>query len=391
MASDLPTMDYRHSPSGQPAPYPAHTSNDIPHYNPSSNWSALATQTQPQPQQAPPPPPLQPFQTYREDRNSISFSTSSSNRASGSWQLDLSPFESRRASSIDVPSLGGHRASPLPPMSVAPTSTSFTPSRFEEKGKGVDRSSLPWVSDFEKLVEHAQTDREVEKNVDKLRADLGELISLMRPHAATGEASKSPSRPSAALHARFLHLSRSVHTSLIALGPHVALTLSPEFTKPPPATSQSSLSAAEKEMELIRQRRDVLIAKAAQLAAAASARAAAQITELPTPPEVRDLQLEAFRREMGMLNELAMPPDFDDYKNGALTGLQGGDALGRCHGCGIGVTGEWMRGPDGPRSLCDSCGSHYARLLEKRNTDEFTLPRNAFSWVAVPGTKDPTA
>lgn len=210
-------------------------------------------------------------------------------------------------------------------------------------------------------------------------------------------------------------------------------------------------------MELIRKRRDVLIAKAAQLAAAASARAAAQITELPTPPEVRDLQLEAFRREMGMLNELAMPPDFDDYKNGALIGLQGGDALGRCHGCGIGVTGEWMRGPDGPRSLCDSCGvsevrsteygvrkmeygerraangalgcllslaafvptfpfassfhctdktlarkrqrqptdtasqSHYARLLEKRNTDEFTLPRNASSWVAMPGTKDPSA
>lgn len=117
-------------------------------------------------------------------------------------------------------------------------------------------------------------------------------------------------------------------------------------------------------MELIRKRRDVLIAKAAQLAAAASARAAAQITELPTPPEVRDLQLEAFRREMGMLNELAMPPDFDDYKNGALIGLQGGDALGRCHGCGIGVTGEWMRGPDGPRSLCDSCGVSEVRSTE---------------------------
>jgi hypothetical protein len=183
--------------------------------------------------------------------------------------------------------------------------------------------------------------------------------------AATGESSKSPFRPSASLHARFLHLSRSVHTSLIALGPHVALTLSPEFTKPPPATSQSSLSAAEKEMELIRKRRDVLIAKAAQLAAAASARAAAQITDLPTPPEVRDLRLEALRSEMGMLNELAMPPDFSDYKHGTLVGLRGGDALGRCHGCGIGVTGEWMRGPDGPRSLCDSCGVSRVRSAER--------------------------
>jgi hypothetical protein len=36
--------------------------------------------------------------------------------------------------------------------------------------------------------------------------------------------------------------------------------------------------------------------------------------------------------------------------------LHGGNALGRCHGCGISVTEEWRRGPDGPRSLCDSCG-----------------------------------
>jgi hypothetical protein len=53
-------------------------------------------------------------------------------------------------------------------MLVAPPSTSFTTSRFEEKGKGVDRLSVPWASDFEKLVEHAQADREVEKNVDKV-------------------------------------------------------------------------------------------------------------------------------------------------------------------------------------------------------------------------------
>ena len=30
--------------------------------------------------------------------------------------------------------------------------------------------------------------------------------------------------------------------------------------------------------------------------------------------------------------------------------------LGRCHGCGVVVTLEWRRGPDGPKSLCDSCG-----------------------------------
>jgi hypothetical protein len=29
---------------------------------------------------------------------------------------------------------------------------------------------------------------------------------------------------------------------------------------------------------------------------------------------------------------------------------------GKCHGCGVGVTAEWRRGPDGPRSLCNACG-----------------------------------
>ena len=29
--------------------------------------------------------------------------------------------------------------------------------------------------------------------------------------------------------------------------------------------------------------------------------------------------------------------------------------MDRCHGCGV-MTGEWMQGPDGPGSLCVSCG-----------------------------------
>ncbi|OCF55093.1 hypothetical protein L486_07204 [Kwoniella mangroviensis CBS 10435] len=41
----------------------------------------------------------------------------------------------------------------------------------------------------------------------------------------------------------------------------------------------------------------------------------------------------------------------------------------RCHGCGCNVTTEWMRGPDGPNSLCDLCGQHYAKLLAKKDID----------------------
>lgn len=33
-----------------------------------------------------------------------------------------------------------------------------------------------------------------------------------------------------------------------------------------------------------------------------------------------------------------------------------GKLAGRCHGCGVCVTAEWRRGPDGPRSLCNACG-----------------------------------
>ncbi|WWD01739.1 hypothetical protein V866_008685 [Kwoniella sp. B9012] len=43
--------------------------------------------------------------------------------------------------------------------------------------------------------------------------------------------------------------------------------------------------------------------------------------------------------------------------------------LTRCHGCGCNVTTEWMRGPDGPNSLCDLCGQHYAKLLAKKDID----------------------
>lgn len=50
--------------------------------------------------------------------------------------------------------------------------------------------------------------------------------------------------------------------------------------------------------------------------------------------------------------------------NGNANGIPGGVAMeekkpsddGRCHGCGVSVTAEWRRGPDGPRSLCNACG-----------------------------------
>ncbi|KAH6983794.1 hypothetical protein EDB80DRAFT_246585 [Ilyonectria destructans] len=42
---------------------------------------------------------------------------------------------------------------------------------------------------------------------------------------------------------------------------------------------------------------------------------------------------------------------------------------GRCHSCNRIDTPEWRRGPDGPKTLCNACGLHYAKLERKRQLD----------------------
>lgn len=46
-----------------------------------------------------------------------------------------------------------------------------------------------------------------------------------------------------------------------------------------------------------------------------------------------------------------------------------GDSKRRCHGCGVVVEGEWMGGPDGPSSLCLSCGVSYSIPCRKKLAD----------------------
>lgn len=40
---------------------------------------------------------------------------------------------------------------------------------------------------------------------------------------------------------------------------------------------------------------------------------------------------------------------------------------GRCYSCNRSETPKWRRGPDGQRTLCNSCGLHYAKLTRKSN------------------------
>lgn len=228
-----------------------------------------------------------------------------------------------------------------------------------------------------------------------------ELIGLLQPFGecqqapakltpATTPSQPNPQKPPPFLHTRFLRLTTSIQQTLVNLAPASHLHLSSEFTaappiplSPSPADKESKPStSAEKEMEIIRKRRDMLIAKAAQAKAAQAAQALAGGNNAGT--HTRDGGSDS----PGIFHPpppLSFPrPPLHTYATGEGMG-QGeyGDALrggnvdggyypdmrirrpapihpdnpgGRCHSCGISVTMEWRKGPDGARTLCDSCG-----------------------------------
>lgn len=120
----------------------------------------------------------------------------------------------------------------------------------------------------------------------------------------------------------------------MALGPHVHPFLDPAFDIPLPGTR----SVAEKDMEIIRKRRDALIARA-------------------KGPAERNL--EAGEGQVPVMMETTA------CESEKVPSLE------RCHGCGVSVTDAWRRGPDGPRSLCDICGVSF---LSKKHEGILTWP-----------------
>jgi hypothetical protein len=40
-----------------------------------------------------------------------------------------------------------------------------------------------------------------------------------------------------------------------------------------------------------------------------------------------------------------------------------------CHSCGVTTTPEWRRGPNGPKTLCNACGLHYAKIIKRQKKD----------------------
>ncbi|KAG8732994.1 hypothetical protein FRC11_009447 [Ceratobasidium sp. 423] len=49
----------------------------------------------------------------------------------------------------------------------------------------------------------------------------------------------------------------------------------------------------------------------------------------------------------------------------------------RCQSCKTQDTPEWRRGPNGQRTLCNACGLHYAKLLQKYDRTVASLPQSA--------------
>jgi hypothetical protein len=226
---------------------------------------------------------------------------------------------------------------------------------------------------------------------------LNELIQLMQPFGTssppylplvrktaddcpiTAKTPSQPTPPSPApfLHTRFLTLTNMIHQSLKSLSPYVHPNLLPTF--PPyhtPITATNTgapqeadrptkrkrdvkygipMSAAEKEMEVIRKRRDALIAKAAM---------ASTSGVTPNQKEVKESDIVEMDDDEEIEEEIEEDLDMGiGVETGRMDAVQVeglmrgmGTVQGRCHGCGVGTTLEWRKGPDGPSSLCDSCG-----------------------------------
>ncbi|WOO78493.1 GATA zinc finger domain-containing protein 9 [Vanrija pseudolonga] len=194
-----------------------------------------------------------------------------------------------------------------------------------------------------------------ETQVDQLDKYINELISLMEPFSAT-PSNPSPAPPPPYLHTRLARLATLVRETLATLETSSQPALSIEFLRLPPGNEPPTgedMTEAEREMELIRRRREVLNTKAQQ---------GKRVGGTPVPP--RPPGQPMFQGRPGPA-PLAPRPNRDVW---------------RCHGCGTTVCDEWRDGPDGPQSLCVNCGYHYDRLVRKREGGD-----PDFSTVPAPG------
>ncbi|ODO11417.1 hypothetical protein I350_00197 [Cryptococcus amylolentus CBS 6273] len=268
----------------------------------------------------------------------------------------------------------------------------------------------------------------VEQEVNQLRANLNELISLLQPFAPSAQQPRPPPPP-LYLTTRFTRLSSSVHQSLSSLAPHLHTNLAPGFIPSfiPPATLlapatitptastakepdpessteaqtrrkrvevqaeehnldqarlEEEMSQAEREMEVIRKRRDILIARAQAAAAAGHNSVGGRPNSKLRPPATSSYSVRNGMNGSPGLGNFSALSEASEIASSRLLQHRGlGEDgpitakslswVGRCHGCGIGVRDGWREGPDGPDTLCESCGGHYERLTRKKVVEPY--------------------
>lgn len=147
-----------------------------------------------------------------------------------------------------------------------------------------------------------------------------------------------PKPPPAYVHTRIARLATLVRETLASLETRSQPYLDATFIERPPVRS-TEMSEAEREMELIRARREVLRDKAMQ--------AKRDIAGGPGVPQQRP-------RQQQQPGQFATGIDVRGPHPGG-PGMGGPRDHWRCHSCGTTNATEWKDGPDGPHSLCDHC------------------------------------
>ncbi|KAL7422071.1 hypothetical protein Q5752_002714 [Cryptotrichosporon argae] len=202
-----------------------------------------------------------------------------------------------------------------------------------------------------------------DETVRKLDFLLSDIIGLLEPFTATPD-HPNPDPPPTFLPTRFARLSLEIRAALQTLSTLAHPTLVPGLPPMPiPRSARpDEMSAAEREMDAIRKRRDALIAKAAAAkpkdapkpAGDGAARAPPHLDIPPSQP------MDA-RHSLGISHVFPSPlilPAMPAFPEPNFA-LHGGE-LAKCTSCGI--EAAVCEGPDGPFSLCFDCSEHHRRL-----------------------------
>ncbi|GMK55294.1 hypothetical protein CspeluHIS016_0203500 [Cutaneotrichosporon spelunceum] len=195
-----------------------------------------------------------------------------------------------------------------------------------------------------------------ENEVQLLAGYLREIIQYLEPFATTRD-NPTPTHPPPFLHTRILRLAVIVRNGLRHLEKRSQPCLEATFRHAPPGVEQTE---ADKEMAAIRDRRQ----------------------ELKKKQDVRLNQTNGNGMPVGGGATRPTPPRPGvNLGSGAPRPYlhTGPRDVYRCAGCNTTQSLEWLTGPDGSQSLCQTCGHQYEVLNHARQGDP------DFSSIPVPG------